>query len=208
MFSEPGTTVVRKRLSFFSVLAISLAAIIVTTIVSASGIAVYGLRLVDKKTDGLIGLVGAAATSLPELREALPPVLADAINDVRRADYLDDLKVSVHLGSEESGQRYRRAVVEVENQGEEIVSLLSMRIVGLDEDGDPVDERLTWAATPIQLGDEWRGPLFPHKTRRFPVRCSFDRRTVKLTHDITDVRVWRGNQIEQANQTALATNVD
>ncbi len=138
MYQDVGTTVVRKRLSFLSVTVISLAAIIVTTVVSASGIAIYALKIADGKTDSLVGLVGEAVQSLPEFCEGLPPALADAINDVRQPGYRDQLDVSVRLGDREGSRRGRVIIVEVVNRGEETVSLLSMRMVGLDGDGDPV----------------------------------------------------------------------
>lgn len=201
MYDNSGTTVVRKRMSFLAALAIGLTAIVVTAIVSASGIAVYGLWVVDKKSDSLIGLVEQAVKGLPELQKALPPALADAIDDERRPGYLKDLEVSVRSASPRTGRG--RAVVTVTNHGDEVVSLLSMRIVGLDEEGDPIEERNTWAATPLQIEDEWRGPLLPHETRRFPVRWWGRGEVVELTHEITDIRVWNGpNGSEQAAQAA------
>jgi hypothetical protein len=191
-------------MSFFSVLAISLTAIIVTTIVSATGICLYGLRVVDKKSDSLVGLVEQAAIHLPEFRKALPPVLADALDDVRRPDYLEQLDVTVRKieGDRRSDRRW--AVVEIENLGDEIVSLLSMRIIGLDDNGDPVAECHAWAATPLQIEDDWRGPLLPGATRRFSVRSHHGHRSVELTHEITDIRVWNPSSPQQVTQTAQA----
>ena len=202
MYHDNGTTVVRKRMSFLSVLVLSVTAIIVTIILSASGIAIYGLGILDAKTDSLTGLVGEAVRSLPEIRKALPPALSDAINDERRPGYRDQLDVSVRLvGADRNG--YRRTVVEVTNRGDELVSLLSMRVVGLDGDGDPVFERNTLVATPIQIDDDWRGPLLPHETRRFSIRHSSRRYgvPVEVTYEITDVRVWRGNTEAESVET-------
>lgn len=195
MFQENGPTIVRKRLSFFSIVAISLAAVLMTTIVSASGIVLYSLRVIDKKSDGLISLVGNIAEDLPEFRKVLPPALADAIDDQRMPGYLEHLRVSVRM-AKDAGRRSRSyAVVEVENLGDRIVSLLSMRIVGLDKDGDPVAERSTFVATPLQIEGEWRGPLMPHSTRRFPIRCWNGQAATELTHEITDVRIWSGDGV-------------
>jgi hypothetical protein len=154
------------------------------------------LRLVDKKADGLIGLVAETAKVLPEVREALPPALTDAIDDERRVEYRRNLDVAVRLVDREErhGRSTGRAMVEVTNTGDEVVSLLSMRLVGLDDDGNAVMERQTWAATPLQIEDEWRGPLLPHETRRFSVWCYRVGDTAEVTHEITDLRVWRGSQ--------------
>lgn len=190
MFQDVGTTVVRKRLSFLSVTIISLTAIIVTTVVSASGLALYALKIADGKTDSLVGLVGEAVQSLPEFCKGLPPALADAINDQRKPGYRDQLDVSVRLGREGGNRRGRVIIVEVVNRGEETVSLLSMRLVGLDGDGDPVFEKNTWVATPLQIDDDWRGPLLPHETRQIPLFCYGTGDSQEVRAEITDIRIW------------------
>lgn len=190
MFQDVGTTVVRKRLSFLSVTIISLTAIIVTTVVSASGLAIYALKIADGKTDSLVGLVGEAVQSLPEFCKGLPPALADAINDQRQPGYRDQLDVSVRLGREGRNRRGRVIIVEVVNRGEETVSLLSMRLVGLDGDGDPVFEKNTWVATPLQIDDDWRGPLLPHETRQIPLFCYGTGDSQEVRAEITDIRIW------------------
>jgi hypothetical protein len=207
MYHDGGTTVVKKRMSFLSVLVLSATAIIVTVILSASGIAVYGLGILDAKTDSLTGLISEAVRGLPEIRKALPPALADAINDERRPEYRDQLDVSVRLvGADRDG--YLRTVVEVTNRGDELVSLLGMRIVGLDGDGDPLFERNTLAATPLQIDDDWRGPLLPHETRRFSIWHYHLRNgtPVEVAYEITDVRVWRGNaEVESVESVETVT---
>ncbi|MFQ5412174.1 MAG: hypothetical protein ACE5EC_07740, partial [Phycisphaerae bacterium] len=132
---------------------------------------------------------------LPEIREALPPALADSINDERRLDYLQNLDIRVRMKGEDR-QGGSKGVVQVTNRGEEVVSLLAMRVVGLDDDGDPVFEDNVWAATPIQIDQDWRGPLLPGSTRRFPVRCYFSHEAVEWSHEVTEIRVWRGEPPE------------
>jgi hypothetical protein len=200
-------TVIRKRLSFPSVLVLSIALIAMTVIVSASGIAIYGLRVVDQKADSIIGFAGSAISNLPEFRAALPAALADALNDERRPGYLEDLRISVRLREDNRYDGRHRAVVEVENQGDEIVSLLSMRIIGLDDEGDPSVERNTWAATPLQIDHEWRGPLLPRETRRFSVGCLRGRGTVTAAYEVTDIRVWRGGDPETGASTSLLSDI-
>lgn len=194
MYHEPGTTIVQKRMSFFSVIALCISLVLITVIVSASGLAIYGLRIVDRKADSLAMLVGDTVKSLPEFQKALPPALADAIDDVRRPDYLSQLDVKSRLIKSEKARygHYQRAVVEVTNQGDDVVSLLSLRIVGADADGETVMERCTWAATPIQVEDEWRGPLLPHETRKIPVRFYSSESIDTVSHEVTDIRTWKG----------------
>ncbi|MCG8404501.1 MAG: hypothetical protein MI923_04800 [Phycisphaerales bacterium] len=199
MYQDGGTTVVRKRMGLLSVMVIGVTAIIVTSVISASGIVIYGLKVFDRKADNLGELVSEAARSLPELRESLPPALTDAFNDVRKPDYLEQLDVAVRLPktaqTRENGcyGPSRRAVVEITNRGDAVVSLLSMRVVGSDPGGDPIFERNTWAATPLQISDEdWRGPLLPHETRRFPVFIRVYGEVSEVSHEITDIRIWQG----------------
>jgi len=186
--------VIKKRLSFFSVFAMSLSAIIISVVVCASVIGVYALNIADRRIDTVGELIEQTVRSLPEVRKSLPPVLADAFNDERRPDYVDRLAITVRYVERGEGHRHRhrrrRTVVEVENTGDEVVSLLSMRIVGLDAQGDPIYERNTWAATPIQIEDDWRGPLLPHEKRRFAVWCYFHCDIAEVTHEITEVRTW------------------
>lgn len=203
MYAEGGNAVVRKRLSCFSVLILSLTAIIVTVVVSASGIVIYGLSVLDDKTDSLVDLVGEAAGALPELREALPPALADALDDERSPEYMDQLDVVVRASGEDRWGR-RRCTIQVKNNGDKVVSLLSMRVVGMDDDGDVVFERNTWAATPLQIEDDWRGPLLPHETRRFTVWYGREDAASKIAHEITDVRIWTGPSTSQADEPTEA----
>ena len=45
----------------------------------------YGLTIIDRKTDNVIGLVQSAVEGFPELSESLPPVLSDAVRDVTKS---------------------------------------------------------------------------------------------------------------------------
>ncbi len=201
MFNDSGATVVRKPYSFLAVAAFGLSGVLITAIVCASAIGLYGLRVVDRKADGLIGLVGDAAGKLPELRAALPPALFDAIDDVRSPEYVQSLKVTSSLAPTQDRWGRRRVAIEVENHGEQVVSLLSMRVLGLDEDGDAVDERNVWAATPIQLEDDWRGPILPGETRRLLAWCDDHSKIAGVAHEITEVRVWDGDsEVEHVKQ--------
>lgn len=193
---EGGTTVVQKRMGFLSVAVMSISGILITVIACASGVAIYGLRIVDRKTDSALSFVQELARQLPEIQKSLPPVLADAINDERQPDYLPNLAVSVRM-IEPSSRGWDQGVVEVTNKGDKIVSMLSLRVIGLNENGDPVIEENTWAATPIQADNDWRGPILPNETRRFPVHF-YSRNTLKNAKcEVTDIRIWRGQKEEQ-----------
>lgn len=202
--NDGGQTVINKRMSFLSVLAVCLAMVLIAVIVSVTGITIYGMRIVNVKTRDLGGLMKEAVQVLPELRRALPPALADAVDDERRPEYRDELKFAVRLGKDRGGD-YDLAIVEIENCGDRVVTLLSMRIIGLDKNGEPVVERNTWAATPLQADHDWRGPLLPKETRRFTVPCRTNRRVAEIAHEVTDIRVWRtGSPAQPAEADAPA----
>ena len=201
MFTDPNTPVVRKRMSFLSVTVISLTSLCITLIFCASGIALYGMRLLDKKSDTLVGLVGQVAENLPELRAALPPALADAIDDERRPDYRENLIITARLVQPDDHRGYSRAIVSVENTGDHVVSLLGLRLVGLDQAGDPISEQDAWAATPLQIKDDWRGPLQPHEKRLFPIYWYRNSQPAEVSVEVTDIRVWRGPTAPSTSQS-------
>jgi hypothetical protein len=192
MYQDSGATVVRKRMSFLTALVCSAAAVTIAIILSITGITIYGMNLIDKKTDNLAGLIQETVKALPAVRESLPPALSDAFNDERHPEYLQNLVISSKLVEEQGNQKWPRSrvVVEVQNNGNEVVTLLSLRLVALDGNGDPVREWHTWAATPLQLEDEWRGPLLPHETRRLAVWCKSSEQPAKITHEVSEVRLW------------------
>ena len=190
MFNDPSTPVVRKPMGFLAVTALGLSSVLVTAIVCVSGVAVYGIRLLDKKSTNLVDLVQQAAQSLPEIRAALPPVLADAIDDVRAPEYRDELRICTGIGETTDRWGYRRATVSVENTGDKTVSMLSLRLVGLDGDGNAATESAVWAATPLQLDDEWRGPLLPRETRRMVIRTFCGKEVKSIEPEISEIRTW------------------
>lgn len=192
------------RRSFLSSLVLGFSAIGVSLIAAGSAITLYGMNIVDRKTGNVFEFVEEAIRGLPELAESLPPVLADVLNDERRPDYAEHLDVSARLTTSRRGTI--RPVVEVRNHGSEVVSLLSLRVVVIDEDGNPVAERNEWGATPFAAEHDWRGPLMPGSVRRFAAgRMGFSKElhngNLRVEIDVTDVRVWSGHQ---AKKTALA----
>jgi hypothetical protein len=190
MYHEPSSTVVNRRMGFGTALVLGLSGITMSAIAAGTGITIYGMRIFNQKSGSLVEFAAETLKHLPEYRKALPPALADAIDDVRKPEYRKQLDVSVKWANSDTSKRRRRAVVEVKNNGDETISMLSMRLVGLDADGEPVMEETTYAATPIQIDDDWRGPLMPHETRKFVVSC-YDKEVSTMSSEITDLRVWR-----------------
>ncbi len=187
-----GQEIAHKRMSFFGMAALGTTVVVTTVILSVTTIALYSLDVVDRKTGNLFELGEAIVRGLPEVIDALPPAMADMLNDERRPDYAREISVDVRFAN---GQHGYRPVIEVHNMGDEVVSLLSMRIVITDADGDPVAESNEWAATPIAADRDWRGPLLPGSTRIFSTHRWLTGKTaslddLQLRYEISDVRVW------------------
>lgn len=201
-----GNTIIRKRLSFFSVAALGLTTVVVSLIVAGSALAFRAMAIVDTKADTLTALVTDVMRTLPEIREALPPALADAIDDVRQPDYLEHVRIDARMVESDS-RGYSRSVIKIANEGDEVISLLSLRIVGLDAGETPVWEESTWGATPIQIEDDWRGPLMPGTTRTIPLRTWSRNQAATLQCEVTDVRVWRGSHAVGCDETSSALTI-
>lgn len=198
-----------KRGGFLSSLARGFFGLLITVVICAAGIGLYGLNIADRRAGDLLELTESVAKVLPEWRESLPPALADAIDDRRAPEYRDQLEVSVRPADRDANDRHERVVVEVANRGDQTVSLLAGRIVLTSEDGTPIREEATYVATPLTIEDEWRGPLLPGETRRFTVdlHCR-GKQATGASLEITDLRVWRGPQpqLAQPEQQLSAAN--
>ncbi len=173
--------VVNKRMSFLTALVCGTCGIIIVTVVCASGIVFYGLHIVEKSVDNLPGIVKNV------------PMLRDALSNERRIDYIDDLDIKIGFTDHPYYEDRMRAVATITNGGQELVSLLSMRVVVTDEMGNILDADVQTIATPVALDDDFPGPLVPGRTRRFTI-CTFKRSDhPSAEYEITDLRVWAPN---------------
>jgi hypothetical protein len=164
---------------------------LVATVVCGAGVGLYALNLVDRKSEALLGFGGEVFENLPELREKLPPALADAINDQRDPDYRDSIELETKLAPGHD-RNHGNLVINARNTGDKTVSLMAVRTVLLDANQAPVYSWSTYAATPLTVDNDWRGPLLPGSTRRcsITVRCDSSRLTPEA--EITELRVWTG----------------
>jgi hypothetical protein len=206
--------IINKRRSFLSTLALGVSAVVITVILTGGAVAMYGLNILDRKSDNVFDLARAGVDNLPEFVESLPPMLADVVNHERDPDYAANIEVSARLARSDRGPGYVRPIVEVKNLGDEVVSLLSMRIAVMNEDGEPIAECNEFAATPVAIEDDWRGPLLPHAKPRtfraghfFNIDDDIDTSALKVECEITDVRVWKrptGKAPVPAEETTIA----
>jgi hypothetical protein len=185
-----------RKHTFLSALAMGLSALGIAFIISCTVVIIYGMHFAGERSEEIVSLVEKAVKGLPDLQESLPPVLADFLNDRRQPDYSSQLKISAKTILLPDQEGMVRTTIEVANNGEEVVSLLSLRVVVLTGNDEILTESNEWAATPFAAERNWRGPLMPGSRRYFtssrsglPVFSSSD---VKTEVEITDIRVWNG----------------
>jgi len=201
-----------KKHTFLSALATGLSAVLITLIISSTAVVIFGIHFAGDKSEMLISLAEDAVRGLPELQKNLPPILADVLDDRRQPDYCKQLEITTNTTLLQDRHGMLRTAVQVVNNGREVVSLLSLRVVVLNEDNEILAESNEWAATPFAAEDEWRGPLMPGSSRRFIAyhgrRSSFySVNNIKTEVEITDIRIWNGGKnpsIEPPNHTEVS----
>jgi len=188
-----------KRYTFLSALTMGLSALVITFIISCTVVIIYGIHFAGDKSEKLVSLVEDAIRGLPVLQESLPPVLADILNDRRQPDYCTQLEITAKTTMILERNGRVRTTVNVINNGEEVVSLLALRIVILNAHDEILTESNEWAATPFAAEHDWRGPIMPGSRRHF---ASSHSRTLSVSSfnelktevEITDIRIWNGKK--------------
>lgn len=183
--------VVVNKGGFLSAIVKGLFGTLMVLLICGTMLGLSGLWFADKQITRVTHM-GAAVSEkvlevLPEWQKVLPPAIADALNDRRAPEYRDKLQINARLAS----ARQRKIVVlEVANNGDEIVSLLPIRIAVEDSGGVPIRDFALYAATPFQACDDWPGPMLPQGGTRKMSLCAGDvPEDAKVTIEITDVRV-------------------
>jgi hypothetical protein len=183
--------VVVKKSGLFSALFHGLFGFLTAVVLCATGLGFYGLHIVDETASGLFSLGDNLIQGLPQWKEALPPMLAEALNDRRDPGYRSELDIAVQTVSSRNRHDRPTTVIEVSNNGSETVTVLALNVVLEDENGVPVGEFRTYAATPLTVDEgDWRGPLLPGSTRKFTERCCGHGDTVRATIEVAELRVW------------------
>jgi hypothetical protein len=180
----------KQPMSPLTALFLGTTAIIVATITSASVIVIYGINVGDRWGKALILLAGETVEDLPEFLESMPPGVGDYLNDEREPGYAEQLEVRVSAPG--TGPRGKTEMaVTVTNNGKHTVTLLPIRFVAMDSRGTPYAEWSEYAATPITVEHDLRGPLLPGSTRIFSTGywCE-SAKDPQLEWEITDVRIW------------------
>lgn len=198
--SNPSHVTIRKH-GFLSSTAMGLSAILITLLICCTVVVIYGVHLAGEKSERVVSLAQDAVRGLPALRESLPPAVSDMLDDRRRPDYCEALAISARLAPAWGNHGIVRTTLEITNNGEEVVSMLSLRIVIVDGEGRILDESNEWAATPFAADDGLRGPIMPGSKRLFVSRHSWLRDVSVLDElrgevEITELRVWNRGEEE------------
>lgn len=188
-----GPAVIVKKGGFLSSVAHGLFGLLITVVICACLLGLYGLYLANGWFREALSAGESIVTALPQWRQAFPPALSDAVNDRRDPDYRESLDVDVSLAPS-SGNERPMVVLSVHNRGDETVSLLSVRITLEDGRGAPIYAYNEYIATPIALGDteDWNGPLLPHSQRKVAksVRRSAEAEELEPRVEVTELRLW------------------
>ena len=169
--------------------------IVMVVVVCGTALGLYALRMADRELGGITQQVLAAipdvVRALPEWQKGLPPLYADALNDRRALEYRKSLDVATKVRSGHDMDDDSAVVtIEVTNNGSEVLSLLTLRLLVEDDSTKSADMTVA-AATPVGIGN-WRGPLLPGQSRRIPQVIREIVGEPKVTVEVTDVRVWNG----------------
>jgi hypothetical protein len=190
--------IIYKRHTFLSALAMGISAVIIAFIVSCTVVIIYGMNFAGDKTEEVVSLVEEAIRGLPKLQESLPPVLADMLDDRRQPDYRSQLEITANTMLLPADKGTVKTTIEIINNGKEVVSLLSLRVVVLTSLNEIITESNEWAATPIAAEDNWRGPLMPGSRRYFVISRGglpvFSADELKTEVEITDIRIWNSEK--------------
>lgn len=175
-------------------------------IASGAVIVLYGLRVAETQASRILGIAGHTLENLPSVIEALPPAFSELLNDRRAPEYAANIEVSAVFRRDAKTQRLH-PVLTVKNNGDKVISLLTVRVVALDSDGVALRDWTQVVATPIGVDHDWPGPLLPNMPRHMVVNggCGHYFATVegmgdtvdlKAVVEIADVRVWLGAEKE------------
>ena len=186
MSSAPAVIV--NKGGFFSALAKGLFGTLTAIVVCGTALGLYGMYTVDKNFGRFAQQVFDA---LPHWQQALPPVLADALNDRRAPEYRPSLEIATRYVPSRKDSDRGVLVVDIQNTGPETVSLLALRLVVEDDSSERFATLSMTAATPLAFGDE-PGPLQPGSTRQVIRRLTHVAGEPKAKVEVSEVRVWNG----------------
>jgi hypothetical protein len=134
------------------------------TITSATAIVLYGMHIADRNVSSIVDVASGSVENLPQLLETLPDSLQKVFNDRRDLDYASNIEVDVKFLQSDDRHGVYPALT-IRNNGDETVSLLTVRVAALDKHDVPLEEWTELVATPLGIEHDLRGPILPGTTR-------------------------------------------
>ena len=180
------------RMSPFTAFFLGLFGLGAVAISGVTAVALRGLNMADSKATALIELVDGTVEGLPDLLASLPPAIGDVLNDRRAPEYASKVDLKLDFVAADDGVR---PVLSVSNRGDEVISMLAVRVAALSDRKVPLADWTQVVATPLAIDDDWPGLLYPGSTRHFVLHRT---RSVPASMieslagavEISDVRVW------------------
>lgn len=191
--SRAETMVVHKRMSFLASLVWGVCSVIMVATICSAGVIFYALNVVENAINDLPALVRSV------------PFLDEAVSSVRRVDYIEDLDIEMSFSKDLRHEDRMRVVATVVNEGEEVVSLLVMRVVVSDQYGNVVDEDTRVLATPFGFDDDMPGPLLPGAKRRATTGTFRYVENPSIEYEISEIRISTPSDRDCGGQTAGVT---
>ena len=163
-------------------------------VASVTTVVLYGMSIVKNNAEVITSIVEDTVKDLPDLIEKAP-ALVDAIGGRRVPGYTENVDVQLNFVMDKRSGGLR-PVMAITNNGDEVVTMLAVRVAALSEDNIPLGEWTEVVATPLSIDDNWRGPLYPGSTRY--VRLSGRWRSIPAdlaegitgAVEIADIRLW------------------
>ena len=183
-----GPAVIVNKGGFLAAVAKGVFGTIMVCVFCATALGLYALHIADQ---GLGPLARQVVSALPEWQKAMPPVIADALNDHRAPDYRTSLAISARVIPADDEPEEGLMVLEIKNKGDQTVSLLPLRLVIENPSGDRMHDVSLLAAAPLSVGDSY-GPLLPGTERLISRHVRHVAGQSKVAIEITDLRVWNG----------------
>jgi hypothetical protein len=193
-------------MSFLASLVWGLCSVIMVTVICSSGIVFYSLHIIDSASQTLPEFVMNALDGLPTTLKSVPFV-ADVLNTERRVAYAGELDIEVRVTDDLRYDNRMRAVATVVNNGDEVVSLLCVRVVVSDRAGNIVSENIEFVATPFPIDDDLPGPLWPGQTRRVATGSFASIDHLSAEYEISEIRVWVPDQKTESSALSSQSSV-
>lgn len=186
--------ITQNRMSPMTALFLGIFGVGAVGIASGTSVVLYAMHVIDRNVSEAIGLVDGTLTDLPAFIDSLPDSIGELLHSRRAPEYAAQIDVSVDFVADSRSDTVR-PVLTIVNNGDEVVSLLAIRVAAL-KDKVPARDWTEVVATPLAIDHDWPGPLMPGSTRHIVLsRCNRnitadDIKDITGSWEIADVRVW------------------